>query len=230
MRPSSSLALAVALTSVAVASAFGVRRRMAPRVEVSRADSGLTGSPPREKAPAPGVQQARGGAGPLMHRTYGMDLPAIGVSASELLQAIGRRLERLSPATLAEFEKRVGHRSTMRVGDEYHIRILGPWNGRVRVSRVSDTAFTLVTLRGHPEAGQITFRVRERRSRRHPIEVTIESWARARDGMVGLAYGALGIGKQVQAEVWVTFLHRIAKMAGVTRTPRVHIRSERVDA
>ena len=48
----------------------------------------------------------------------------------------------------------------MEVGDEYVVRMPGPWDGPVRVVEVTPTSFRLATLDGHLEAGQIEFRAR----------------------------------------------------------------------
>ena len=45
----------------------------------------------------------------------------------------------------------------MRVGDEFTIRIPGPWDGPVRAVEVDATSFGFVTLEGHLEAGRIRF-------------------------------------------------------------------------
>ena len=127
---------------------------------------------------------------------------------------------------LAHFEKTSGSDKMLRDGDEFDIRMLGPWNGMVRVCETSDVAFTLATLEGHPEAGHITFSVDEIGA--GDVRVHIESWARARDSVVAAAYGALGIGKQVQTEVWITFLQRLSVLAGMREKPEVQITTERL--
>ncbi len=86
--------------------------------------------------------------------------------------------------------------------------------------------FTPVTLDGHPEAGHITFSVAEDTSDPESKRVRIASWARARDAVVAAAYGTLGIGKQMQTEVWITFLQRLSMLAGVERAPEVRIATE----
>lgn len=43
----------------------------------------------------------------------------------------------------------------MNVGDEYLVRMPGPWNGPVRVVGRTPTSFRLATLQGHLEAGQL---------------------------------------------------------------------------
>ena len=45
----------------------------------------------------------------------------------------------------------------MAVGDEYVVRMPGPWDGPVRVVERTPTAFRFATLEGHLEAGQIRF-------------------------------------------------------------------------
>ena len=60
-----------------------------------------------------------------------------------------------APGGLAGFVKASGEKGRMRVGDEFVVRMAGPWDGPVRVSNVSDHSFRLITLERHLEAGQI---------------------------------------------------------------------------
>jgi hypothetical protein len=223
----------VALTIPVAMLAVTVRRGFAPRTKHTRGTS--TSKAPRAPRDHGGeAQRASSGVGQLIHRRYVVDIPRAGarfaVGRDELMRAITRQITRLSPAALAEFRKSAGRDGEMRVGDEYHIAMLGPWNGRVRVVERSRDSFTLITLKGHPESGHITFRVRERRLPGRPLRVSIESWARSRDKTVDLAYAKLGIGKLVQAEVWVTFLQRACVLAGMDQPPRVRITSEEMRA
>ncbi len=171
-------------------------------------------------------QTARSGTGALMHRRYELALPLVDRRADELFQLMQRHLIELAPSTLARFEKCVGHDLAFQVGDEFEITMLGPWNGRVRVAELTETSFTFVTLAGHPEAGHITFSVRSSAGDERTAIVLIESWARSRDGIVDAAYGTLGIGKQIQAEVWITFLHRLGSLAGMEHPSRVRVSNE----
>lgn len=41
-------------------------------------------------------------------------------------------------------------------GDEFVVRMPGPWDGPVRVVRRDESSFRLATLDGHLEAGEIT--------------------------------------------------------------------------
>ena len=164
------------------------------------------------------------GSGSVFHRRYEVKLTEIAIDSAALLQLMQRHIAELSPSLLAHFEKSAGHDDLLRVDDEYEITMLGPWNGRVRVAESTPESFTLVTLAGHPEAGHITFSVSP--SQPDACCVCIESWARSRDGIVATAYATLGIGKQMQTEVWVTFLQRLSEMAGGRETPEVQITDE----
>lgn len=205
------------------------RRRSAPRAEQALPDrehhwNRFTG----EHAPraGDGAQSADEGTGALVHRRYEVSLPDRAVSKDIVMRLMQLHLTELAPAALANFEKSEGTDSVFRVGDEYEITMLGPWNGDVRVAEMLADSFTLVTLEGHPEAGHITFSVDDDTELLGNLRVRVESWARARDGVVEVAYGTLGLGKQVQTEVWVTFLQRLSTLAGVTTRPEVRITTE----
>lgn len=228
--------MTTALLGGATALWMGVaaRRAAAPRVERTSTRR-IRPTVARPRRAAPDIQQAVDGYGPLLHRHYRIDLPSDVLDAKKLMRLLQRHLTTLSPKALAEFEATHGRHDRMREGDEYEITMLGPWNGRVRVHAVADRAFTLVTLDGHPEAGEIRFRVEEHAVRRHTwnarkrrviLRVSIESWARSRDRTVDLAYRGIKLGKHLQTEVWVTLLHRLAQLAGAQKAPVVRIASE----
>ena len=209
------------------------RQRAAPRAERStttRRDAPVQATRDAERLErGPDTQASDEGAGPLLHRRYEIELPDRAISSDMMLRLMQRHLTELAPAALAEFEKSAGSDAVFSVGDEYEITMLGPWNGVVRVSEVTRDSFTLVTLDGHPEAGHITFSVEDDALSQGLILVRIESWARSRDTLVAAAYDTLKIGKQVQTEVWITFLQRLAERAGVETRPEVRITTESHD-
>ncbi len=202
-----------------------LRTRSAPRDARDRPPQGKR-TPPPPRNTAPDVQRAVDGVGPLRHRRYAVQVETRTHSAPALLHAIQHHITELSPASLAEFAKTVGDPWQMHPGDEYEIAMLGPWNGRVRVAEVTPSTFTLVTCEGHPEAGHIVFDVRNHARHAHMLQIQIDSYARSRDATVELAYGTLRVGQHVQAEVWITFLQRVAELAGMTRVPEVGITTE----
>lgn len=154
------------------------------------------------------------GVGPLFHRRYWVDIERPTVSVRALMRTIQADLHEFAPRLLADFKKTKGKSGSMAVGDEYDITMLGPWNGAVRVVEVTPTTFTFVTLEGHPEAGQIAFRLQQHPSRRDVLRFAILSWARSRDMLVSLAYHEGGVGKEVQKNAWVTFCERVVEASG----------------
>jgi len=159
-------------------------------------------------------QPAAQGAGPKLERRYFIDLVQPRLGAAQLMQAVQADLPRFSPGLLADFKQRKGEPGVLRVGDEFHIKILGPWNGSVRVTNVGLTSFDLVTLEGHPEAGHIRFEVHQLDERPGELRFEICSLARSRDGLVAFAYDTIGGGKLMQEATWVEFCHRVAEASG----------------
>ena len=94
----------------------------------------------------------------------------------------------------------------------------GPWDGPVRVIAQTPRRFRLATLEGHLEAGQIEFRA----SAADPGEAgdtlrfTIESWAQSGDRFSNLLYHRIGMSKEVQLHMWISFLEGVAKLSGGT--------------
>lgn len=174
----------------------------------------------------PKIQLPGDGHGPLFFRSYTIDFVAAQLGAEALMEQVKTDLERFSPRMLAHFEKSKGDPKVMRPGDEYHITILGPWNGSVRVVETTPTSFTFVTLEGHPEAGQITFSLDPHPSRRDALRFEICSWARSRDMLVGLTYKEAGVGKEVQKNAWATFCERVAEAGGGERLGDVTVVTE----
>jgi Domain of unknown function (DUF1990) len=223
-----SIVLPVLLTMTAIVLAAVVwRRRVAPRKQRNGKSRHVrsTAIPTEPSSDLPDVQRTTDGSGPLIHRTYDIVLGVNGLTTERIVALMKSALTDLAPSALADFEKTVGSSVKFSIGDEYDITMLGPWNGRVRVQEVGARHFTLVTLDGHPEAGHITFSAASNESD-GMHSARIESVARSRDRVVQAAYSGLGIGKRVQAEVWVTFLQRLGELAGSTTVPEVTIASE----
>lgn len=159
-------------------------------------------------------QPAAQGSGPVLARRYYLDLARSHHSPAQLMARVQADLPQFSPALLADFEQTQGEKGTLRVGDEFHIKILGPWNGSVRVTKVSANSFELITLEGHPEAGRIGFAAHLLDGRPDVLRFEINSWARSRDGLVAFAYDTIGGGKLMQEATWVEFCRRVAAASG----------------
>ncbi len=159
-------------------------------------------------------QPAAQGAGPKLERRYFIDVERPHLTPTQLMAAVQADVPSFSPGLLADFERTRGAEGALRVGDEFHIKILGPWNGSVRVTQAGPTSFEFITLEGHPEAGRISFTVRPLDGRPDALRFEIHSAARSRDGLVAFAYDTIGGGKLMQKATWVEFCERVARASG----------------
>src|SRR4051812_27750873 len=101
------------------------------------------------------VQAPEQGSGPLFHRRYAIRIRQARLPARELMTWLQADPDAAAPSEFATFRKTAGDPGAMRLGDEYVVRMAGPWDGPVRVVDVSETSMRLATLPGHIEAGQI---------------------------------------------------------------------------
>ncbi|HEY3728116.1 MAG TPA: DUF1990 family protein [Solirubrobacteraceae bacterium] len=171
------------------------------------------------------VIEPRDGHGPLFHRRYWTRIRDVKRSPEELFARLGENLNRAAPTKFARFQKVHGERDVLAVGDEYVVRMPGPWDGPVRVIDVQERSFRLATLAGHLEAGQIEFRVGE-----DGLTVfEIESWARSADRLSNLLYHRARMAKEVQLHMWISFLEGVVSMSGGRMTGGVEIDTRRVE-
>jgi hypothetical protein len=172
------------------------------------------------------AQRVPDGAGPLFHRRYRAGIRRPLLSPEELMTRLQRNPDLAAPSEFATFRKVVGDAESMRRGDEYVVRMPGPWDGPVRVVDVSPRSFRLMTLEGHLEAGQIAFRAEGGGDR---IEFEIESWARSGDRLSDLLYDRLRMSKEIQLHMWISFLERVIRLSGGTRDGGLRIDTRRVE-
>jgi Domain of unknown function (DUF1990) len=118
-----------------------------------------------------------------------------------------------------------GEEGEMRVGDEYVVRMPGPWDGPVRVIERTPTCFRFATLAGHLEAGQIAFSADSEDGR---LLFRIESWARSGDRLSDLLYDRLRMSKEIQFHMWTSFLERVIELSGGERDGGLRIHTRRV--
>jgi hypothetical protein len=155
-------------------------------------------------------QPLEAGVGPLLHRSYEVRIVGSAMTPAALIDLVSARLNQASPE-MAVFRKTRGVRGALRQGDEFIIRMPGPWDGPVRVVHRDESSFRLATLDGHLEAGEIEFRADPDGDALH---FEIESWARAGDRLSALLYNRLRLAKEVQLNMWSHFCVRAAALAG----------------
>jgi len=174
------------------------------------------------------LQHVSEGVGPLMHRCYVMRVRDAELEADALIAAFAGQPNCASPQQLADFDKVHGQDGRLCVGDEFTIRIPGPWDGPVRVIEVNSTGFGFVTLDGHLEAGRIRFGARDLAP--GCLEVRIEAWARGGDHLSNLLFDRIGINKEVQLHMWTSVLERLRQLSGGRYDGPIQATTKRVDA
>jgi Domain of unknown function (DUF1990) len=174
------------------------------------------------------VQSVDDGVGPLFHRRYSAHIKEAKLDPEALIATIKRDINAAAPTTFARFQRVLGEGDTLGTGDEFVVRMPGPWDGPVRVIAQTPRSFRLATLDGHLEAGQIEFRADEDDGE---LRFTIESWARSADRFSNLLYHRVGMAKEVQLHMWISFLEGAAKIAqGSIGGDGIEIDTRRVDA
>jgi hypothetical protein len=173
------------------------------------------------------LQGVEDGVGPLMHRTFETCVREAELDAEQLIAAFGGKPNRAVPTALASFVKLRGEEEQLHVGDEFTVRMPGPWDGPVRTVEVDRTSFSFVTLDGHLEAGRIRFSARDLGPGR--LEIRIEAWARGGDRLSSLLFDRLPLNKEVQLHMWTSVLEQLADLSGGRRDGPVAIATKRVD-
>lgn len=171
------------------------------------------------------VQHPEDGAGPLYHRQYRVRIADTAVTPDRLIGGLAADLNRASLVEVAVFQKLRGAASEMSAGDEYVVRMPGPWDGPVRVVDRTPASFRFVTLRGHLEAGQVEFRAR--RSGAGQLVFEIESWARSGDRFANLLYDRLWVAREMQLHLWLQVCRRVARMSGGRRVGGIEVQTGR---
>jgi hypothetical protein len=161
------------------------------------------------------TQYPENGAGHMYHRRYRVLVSEAHMTPEDLMARISSDPNVVTPTELASFDKRKGQESVMSVGDEFLVRMPGPWDGPVRVVDVTLRSFRFVTLHGHLEAGQIEFRIS---SQDGALLAEIESWARAGDRLSHVMFDTLRMAKEIQLYMWTSMLERIAVVSGGKRS------------
>jgi Domain of unknown function (DUF1990) len=172
------------------------------------------------------VQLPEHGAGPLFHRRYRARIREAWRSPEALMAYVKAKPDRVAPSEFASFQKVHGDDARMAVGDEFVVRMPGPWDGPVRVVDVTPASFRLATLDGHLEAGQIEFAAG---CDSDLLVFRIESWARSGDRFSDLLYDRVRMAKEIQLHMWTSVLERVARASGGRLVGGIEIHTRRVD-
>jgi hypothetical protein len=165
------------------------------------------------------------GSGPLFHRRYSTRIRASRFGPDELFAHLIDNLNRAAPIKFARFQRVFGDGDTMELGDEFVVRMPGPWDGPVRVIDLQPRSFRMATLQGHLEAGQIEFRV----GQDELLTFEIESWARSSSRLSNLLYHHVRMAKEIQLHMWISFLEGVVSQSGGRMTGGISIDTRRIE-
>jgi uncharacterized protein DUF1990 len=186
------------------------------------------GPPPVDPAvDRDGFQRPEDGSGPLFRRRYLARIAGATMTAVELMHEIKRDPNRVAPGGLARFLKTAGPDGVLHAGDEFLVRMPGPWDGPIRVVETTPTSFRFATLDGHLEAGQIEWRASD--DAHGGLVFEIESWARAGDRLSHVLHDRLRMAKEVQLYMWTSVLERVARRTGGELDGGIQVETVRVE-
>jgi hypothetical protein len=171
------------------------------------------------------VQGAETGRGALFHRRYQIRIREAELNAPSLMAKLKTDLNQAAPTEFARFQKVRGEAGEFAVGDEYVVRMPGPWDGPVRVIAADEQGFRFATLDTHLEAGQIEFRAVPG----DLITFEIESWARSANRFADLLYDRAHMAKEIQLHMWISFLEGVTALSGGRMTGGIDIDTRRID-
>ncbi|RCW39577.1 uncharacterized protein DUF1990 [Halopolyspora algeriensis] len=170
-------------------------------------------------------QSAEQGVGALFHRRFNVRIEEGELDARELMAVLKNDLNQAAPSEAAVVDRTKGSEGRFRVGDEFVVRMPGPWNAPVRVVGCEETSFRLATLKGHIEAGMIEFRARDEHD---AVRFEIEAWARPSTRVLHLLYARMRLAKEMQLNMWTRFCLHAATLARGRARGGVGIHTRRV--
>lgn len=158
----------------------------------------------------PDVAGAEEGTGPLLQRDYWAVVAGSKVRASAMGEVLAERFAEFAPEPLVSFARADGAGGPLQVGDTLDVRIRLAGAFGVRVLHRDANSLTLGTIRGHPEAGRITFGAYPNDD--GDLVFHIRSRARASTTLRFAQYLAAGEG--MQTATWADFIATVAATVG----------------
>jgi hypothetical protein len=164
------------------------------------------------------LQKVAEGFGPVLIRDYWTVIRNSRLKPSEIMDLVAHKFPEFAPDSLCIFAQDQGKEGKLSVGDKLHIRIRMAAHCQVRVLGRDKNSITLGTLRGHPEAGKITFGAY--RNPHGDVIFHIRSRARSKDVMTYLGFTT--VGDPMQTNTWTEFVNRVALTVGDGPLKAIH--------
>lgn len=165
----------------------------------------------RDVAPPPTeLQFAEDGVGPLLQRDYWAVIKNVRCRPSEVAQKVRLQFADLPAAEVVSFERPAGASGELGVGEELDIQIRLAGEAQVRVMHTCPCSVTFATLKGHPEAGRITFGAYRNTDGEVIFQIRSRARASSRLNYLGFLIG----GDPMQTTSWTTFIDNVARTCG----------------
>jgi hypothetical protein len=161
------------------------------------------------------------GVGREVHRLYSATIQTPKLPAGRLLEIIAADPNVIAPSEVLRFEKTSGKPGGLEEGDELLIRMAGPWNAPVKITRRWEEGFRFAATGGHPQIGQVELRLRDDGGE---IAVAIQTRERA----AGIRFHLLQrikLVQRMQSYTWGEMLQNAAQLAGGRQLERITVRS-----
>jgi hypothetical protein len=166
-------------------------------------------------------REDRQGVGEVVHRVYSATIQSPKLPAERLVAIIAADPNVIAPSEVLRFEKTRGDPGVLVEGDQLLIRMAGPWNAPVEVTRRWKEGFRFSASRGHPQLGQVELRARDEDG---AIAIEIQTRERA----AGIAFHVLQrirLIRRMQSYTWGEMLQNAAQLAGGRRPDQIAVRS-----
>jgi hypothetical protein len=194
-----------------------LRRQTA--VEEINSKGGCVPLPPDE--PEAVNRESEQGVGPETHRLYSATIQTPKLPAGRLLEIIAADPNVIAPSEVLRFEKTCGKPGRLEEGDELLIRMAGPWNAPVKITRRWEEGFRFAATGRHPQIGQVELRLRDDGG-----EIVVEIQTRER--AAGVKFHLLQrikLVQRMQSYTWGEMLQNAAQLAGGRQLERITARS-----
>jgi hypothetical protein len=172
-----------------------------------------------------GLTLATEGSGPLLQRDYWAVIRQCTLSPAELMARVARDFCVFAPPDLVRFERVDSAAGPLEPGEELEVAIRMAGRFRVRVLHRDRNSLTLGTMRGHPEAGRITFGA----YRNGPGDVIFHIRSRARSSSRSRLAGFVTAGEPMQTTTWTDFIDRLAHTVGYGVIGSLHAETVEID-
>lgn len=176
-----------------------------------------------------GVQKtslpASKGHGPLLQRDYWGVVADCTLGPQEVARWVAESFCQVAPPRLVRFRRLEPEPGGLQPGETLELEIPSAGTFHVRVVHRDANSHTLSTLKGHPEAGRITFGA----YRNADGEVVFHIRSRARSSSTSRYAAFLVAGEPMQTHTWADFIKRVAASVGSGVAGAVHAVTREVE-